>query len=202
MEIVTITCGGCNKSCKDPKVLVCGFYCELCMNKLLSGLDVDSNEFCCFFCDEFHKLPGKGFKRLNSMAKIQVKKKKTSYNEAHRDESFNELNNTLKDIKSSIDKIEFDLNNPIDSIKEHCLNQRNKIDLKVEELFKEINDLRDDLFKQIDTFETKCIASLYNNEDKLISYMDFLAETKEFYHKWTNFTFNSEISDTTIQNAL
>ena len=76
MDAELINCGGCSESCEDPRVLVCGCYCDTCVDKLLQSLNNDTNEFYCSFCDENHKLPGKGFKRYNSIANVQAKKRK------------------------------------------------------------------------------------------------------------------------------
>ena len=201
MEPESIICAGCSNACEDPKILICGCYCDDCVDKLLQGLNLDTNEFHCPSCDENHKIPGKGFKRYNSIANVQTKKRKVCLDEVYRGKSVEELKHSLNTIKSTVDKMEFDLKNPTEFIKEHCLNQRNKIDLKFEEMIKQINEKRDNLFRVLEDFENVCIESLDKNEAKTKNIQDFLTETKEFHAKWDSYLANLKITEDQVNEA-
>ena len=112
------------------------------------------------------------------------------------------MKNSLEGIKSRIDKIEFTLKNPIQIIQEHCVKQRNQIDLKVEELIKRLNEIRDDLFQRIETFEKESITSLEcRNESSNQNIKDFLNETNRFHEKWKNYLSNLKISEDQVSEA-
>ena len=117
MEFELITCGGCKESCTDPKVFVCGFYCDECVDKLLKKLDANSNELKCFFCKDLHKILVKGFKSYSSMVNLEAAKLKVCLDGVYRGKSVQELNVHLKVINSAIDTMGHDLSNPIEIIK-------------------------------------------------------------------------------------
>ena len=201
MDTELIICGGCKESCEDPRVLVCGFYCDVCLDKLFITLDTTSNEFKCVYCEDSHKIPTNGFKRYSSMANVKAKRRKVCLDEVNNSQFAEELNINLKEIKSKLDKIDHKLNNPSDIIKEHCLNEKNKIDLRVEELIEQINNQRDGLFKKIDDYEKECIESLSKNKDKSEIVQGFLTETRKFHEKWNNYLSNFKMSEDEISNA-
>ena len=67
------------------------------------------------------------FKRYSSMKGIAAKSiRQISFDEVVDDQSIEILKSLLESIKSSIDKIELKLKNPIDVIKEHFLKHRTK----------------------------------------------------------------------------
>ena len=57
-------CGGCQVTCESFKMLMCGIYCENCVNKLMNSFDSDTNVFDCLFCKEIHQIPYAGFKNI------------------------------------------------------------------------------------------------------------------------------------------
>ena len=194
-------CEGCKESSEDLSVLMCGFYCKTCIEKLVENLDTNSNEFHCFFCEETHKIPGKGFKRVHATYDDEKITEKFRIDDIYRSDLVEQLKVNLKDIKETIDKMKFNLNNPIDIIKEHCVKQRNQVDLRVEELIKEINDLRDGFLNEIDAFEKESIESLDINSVNSKHVQDFLTETNEFYVKWDSYLTNFKISDEEVKKA-
>ena len=202
MDTDFISCGGCKNFCEDPIVLVCGCYCDDCVDKLLNSRDPNCDEFRCLFCDENHKVPSKGFKRYKSIANVGIKKPRLSLGDVYRGESVEELKSSLKEIKSKIDLMEYSLNHPVEIIQDYCAKQRNKIDLKVEELFKRINEIRDDLFKKINNFEKESLESVNKNEEKCQNVKDFLNETINFHYEWDKYLSNLKISEEKVIEAI
>ena len=133
-------------------------------------------------------------KRRSSMANddVDAKKSKVCLNEEFLSKSVEELNTNLNVIINKVDQMRHKLNNPIDVIKEHSLNERIKIDLRVEQMVEQINNLRDDVFKKIEHYEKECIDSLSMNKDKSDIVQGFLTETQEFHDKWNNYLSNLE----------
>ena len=136
------------------------------------------------------------------MAGVAPKKQKLDLNELYRGEAIEKLQRCLNGIKSAIDKMEFEFNNPIDSIKEHCFKQKTKIDLRVEEMIKQIYDLRNGLFTEISTFEKESIESLSQNHRQYEKVKDLLAEPREFYDSWSSYLSNLKVSEDKVNNAL
>ena len=198
---LSITCEGCKEPSEDLSILLCGFYCKICIEKLLQQVDINTNEFECFFCKETHKVPSKGFKILHATGDDDNISEKLCKDYIYRGNLVEQLKDNLKEIKVNTDKMAFNLNNPIDFIKEHCVKQRNQVDLRVEELIKQINDYRDEFLNEINVFERESFESLDINQDYSKTVQDFLTETNEFCQKWDSYLTNSKITDEEVKNA-
>ena len=186
-----INCKDCDKLCEDATVLVCGLYCYDCLNKLLNSLDTNSNEFRCIFCDKTHKKPAKGFKRYNSMVSCSV----------YQVDSVEKFKISLNYMKSSLDEIKKDFENPEENIRDHYSEEKKDIDLHVDLTIRYIKNLRNSLFENIDHIEKKTIDALSENRQKFNIVNDFLTETNGFYDEWNNYLKQMSISNDEVNKA-
>lgn len=72
----------------------------------------------------------------------------------------------MSKIEKDIKEIETKLNSPEAKIREHCQKIRSQIDLNTEMIIERINSHRDELFKEVNSYEQMCIKSLKPIEKK------------------------------------
>ena len=79
----------CKTKLEDAKILLCGIYCDSCVNQLVSSVDETSKEFECNQCLEAHTIPKNGFKRWNIFDEINASE--STQEEIYRGESAQKL---------------------------------------------------------------------------------------------------------------
>ena len=138
------------------------------------------------------------------MANFDKNKRRKSMDDICPDKSV--MISQLNDMKLGIQKMENSFKSPMDLIKRYTLQHRQKINSRVEDLFNQINELSNSLFKKIDDFEKIVCDSDTKNETESEDIQNFITETNEFYQEWSSFLCNpDEISKeeaTNLYNLL
>jgi len=79
--------------------------------------------------------------------------------EVYRSKEVDALKNHLNDFQQKINLFAFGINNGVDRIKQHCLDLKNKVQLRTEEVIEQLQDHSAQLVKEIEQFEKICIKS-------------------------------------------
>ena len=157
-------CQHCSQQYDEPRLLPCGkTICTNCLHKIETNLlNKNKNELDCLMCHKMHQIPSEGFPLNEILLSLMQEKPK----EVFRSEQVESLKQNLTIAKEKLDSFTFDLNNSEFKIKEHCLELRRLVQLSTEKKISEINRLNQDLIDQIDDYETKCLKSKKQTNNK------------------------------------
>ena len=187
-----ITCKLCKTKNTELKILLCGIFCKNCVDELTINADVETREFICKSCNESHTIPKNGFKSWEALNEFYSKELKLK--DIYRGESAAKLKNNLKEIQNQIDHLDFSLANSIDVIKEHCLKLRTEVNLETELAIKQIQDIRDEMIQDIDTYQTNCISNLESNKVQTQEFDDIFNEMRSFHKEWSEYLKHYQIN--------
>jgi len=192
--IETISCSKCQEKLDEPRILPCGdTVCSSC----ISSIHVDNKKYECILCPEQHAMPEKGLpinKKLLILIAVQP-------SEVYRSEAVETLKNKLNDLNRNINSLSFGVINPIDKIKEYCIDLTNKIQLATEEAIEHLNKLNEEAINQVKTYENECIKTFEMREDIKEAFNKTIKDLKLFYSKWSEYLKQTQISDEEIKNA-
>ena len=139
----------------------CKKICLQCL-KTIRTIEADdelSKHFKCFMCDEDHLMPKKGLPTCETLSILLEEKP----NEVYRSQNVETLKSNLNEIRLHLDKIDYDFNNGVDIIKEHCIELRTVLQLATEQSILDINKFNEIMIKQIDNYEHECIGKFTQN---------------------------------------
>jgi hypothetical protein len=153
-----LICTFCSNIFKDPRLLPCGI--SACHECILSRCDLNK-QFTCLSCDEEHQPTNKEgiFYPNKSLVKIIT----ANAREVSRGPSVESLKSKLVEIKMMNEELKANLDNGVDQVRDHCVKLRNDVHLKTEILIEQIHQLNEELIKEIDDYEKKCIESYKKN---------------------------------------
>ena len=181
-----LNCIKCNQRLDEPRILPCGeticAYCHL-------SIEVKSEKFKCFVCDEDHFISEKGLPVNKRLLKVLALESK----EVFRGEKVKQLRMNLNAIQEDIKKFSFGINNAVDRIKELCLDLKNKIQIKTEEAIEQLNEHNKQLITEVEEFEKDSIKSYEANEKVNEEFRQFQQELEEFNLKWNEYLKQSVI---------
>ena len=194
-----IKCQLCQCKLTEAKIIPCGLFCNNCMGQLIKDLNKGSNEFNCDACNETHSIPKNGFKCWKGLNEFYSRE--LNLEEIYRGESAEKLKQHLDTIQKKIDEFDFKLTNGIDTVKEHCLKLKNEISLEAEVAIKRIQDVRDGLIGEIDSYEVNCVSNLEWDKSNKKRFNRFLKELRNFHQYWTDYLKKYQINDAEMADA-
>jgi len=143
-----------------------------------------NKKFVCKVCLKDHLIPDEKFPlndKINALIKSELI-------EISRGKEYEELKINLEKINSLEKLLLIDLDNGIEIIQEHCMEQIRLIQLSTENKIEQINKLNNELIGVIKKYEKKCIQSFLNRNDsikiamnKIISETDIFLKEKQAY---------------------
>ena len=144
-------------------------------------------------------VPKNGLKSWKALNKFYSKE--LNLEEIYRGESAEKLKKNLKDIQKQIEEFDFSLNNSVDLVKLYCANLRNEVDLEAEIAIKRIQDIRDEMIKEIDTYQANCISNLEAEKIQKEGFNGFIDELRSFHKEWSEYLKKYQINDVEINNV-
>ncbi len=195
-----LSCKNCEGRLDKPRILPCGnSICSFC----ISSIHLKENkEFQCLVCNELHEMPKNGLPLNNLAAEIlSIKSVKVS-----RGNAFESLQETLREIEKN--KIDFKncVNNSDDCIKEHCVELRDKVQLKTEQAICKIKDLSEKVIDEINEYEQEIIDLNKKNQDSLKFYDTIYKQLELFQLKMYDYLQLTNLNDAKLiklnQNAI
>ena len=194
-----IRCQMCQSKLVEAKILLCGHFCDSCLAELTKDTNDETREFTCKSCEEIHMIPKNGFKNWKALNEFYSKE--LNFEEIYRGESAENLKKNLIEIQKQIDSLNLTLANGVDLVNEHCLKLRNEVSLEAEITIKRIQDVRDDMIKEINSYEEICISNLKPDKLKKQNFEGFLNEMLNFQGKWNEYLKKYQINDAEIVKA-
>ena len=194
-----VECEMCQSKLKEAKILLCGHFCSNCVTQLTINVNETTREFQCKSCDEIHMVPKNGFKSWKALDKFYSKE--LNLEEIYRGESAEKLKGNLKQIQKQIDELDYSLTNSIDTVKEHCVNLRNEVDLEAEITMKRIQDIRDEMITEIDIYQANCISNLESDKIQKEGFSGFIDELRSFHKEWSEYLKKYQINDSEINTV-
>ena len=146
-------------------------------------------------------MPIKGFPINKFLLKLIEQKPK----EVYRGKLVEEFKVNLESIRTKNDQVEFDLNNAVERIKEHCINLRCQVNTAADIAILKINELSDSMFAEIEAYEKECIKSFQLNQVKesvqIQRFEQGIDQAEEFYKKWTAYLMNVQLDEAALTEA-
>jgi len=190
-----LNCIKCNQKLDEPRILPCGeTICAYCC----ISIEVENNKFKCFICKKDHSMPEEGLLINKRLLRILALKPK----EVSRGEKVKKLKEHLDRIQEDVSKLSFGIDNGVDRIKIHCLDLKNKVQLKTEEAIEQLNEHNKQIIKEIEDFERDCIQSFQANDKANNEFRKTKQELEEFNLKWNEYLKQTVISDEDVSEAI
>lgn len=192
--IEIISCSNCQEKLDEPRILPCG---ETVCSGCISLIQINNNQFECLLCHKQHKMPEEGLpisKKLLALISIQP-------SEVYRSEAAETLKKKLIDINQNEISLLFGLTNPVDKIKEYCIDLVNKIQIATEETIEQINKFNEKAIAQVKNYENDCIKAYKIENDTREEFNKTITDLKVFHSKWSNYLKQTKINDYQIETA-
>jgi hypothetical protein len=180
-ELENLTkCSLCKKIYEIPIILPCSE--RICHKDLNWLLDHKSNRFECFFCDEEHCLPEKGFRvdqKLNELINMKLYKLDLSKLEKNRLArlSCEKLHSDIVELKRLSEQPSLYLN-------EYFAQLRNEIDLKREQFKQRIEVIYKQMLDEVKEFEEECLSRMSGLECGSQEKVHEFEEMEDKVKKW------------------
>jgi len=156
-------------------------------------------EFKCIICQFDHIMPYNNDFPICEII-MDLLEKKSSH--VYRGQSVEQLNSNLDLINHELNQIKCDLNNPIDNIKEYCMNLRTQVQLSAESIILEISKLNEALVTKINCYENDLLENVKSNIHEISSHFEKpLKEIDEFHKKYSSYLSRSQINEQEVINA-
>jgi hypothetical protein len=156
------TCEICNKYYLNPIILPCGDnVCEEHVKQKTKITDNQEKEYQCELCQSKHKLPTVGF--IINKSFIQMMNKNL-----HLNEKTKTAIKKIDDLDSLNKEIDLIVKDPEHFIFNYFSEEKNKIDLKRETLFANINDISEEMINEIKKLEIESKSNLTEKKQNLI----------------------------------
>jgi len=170
-----LTCKHCNEIYKSPIALNCGdSLCKHHLEELVSKSS--TNNFICPICNEENS--NQNFKVAKLIDKL-IKK------ELHGFELDPIYEQTLNNFKIEIEKMSSLLKDPENFIYEEISELKRQVDLDREQLKNQIDELADDLIKQLDSYE-KMLRTDYKSNIDFSHYNDLVQQSEKELLEYKN----------------
>jgi hypothetical protein len=184
-----LTCKVCRKYFLNPLILPCGNHiCEMDVNKKLT--EKSTQIYKCDFCFKDHEAPENGFiqnRLLIDLLNMNL----------HLDSKTKTTQDVIDDLDSLNKEINVMVKDPEDFIYSYFSKEKNKIDLKRETSISKINDISDEMIKNIKQLELDSKSNLSEKKQNLIdpNKFDFKTLTDKV------FSWNEEIRNPLLEKS-
>ena len=186
-KLHTLKCDQCNlvfdEYCK-PKFLPCGkTICNTCEFNIIKG----NRQFKCGICEEYHYIPNDGFTVNKEMYDLITAKQA----EIPTTELYHQFELNLNNTKSLVERFDNFDTIAINTLNDHCLEEKRKVQLETEikkqniqednEKLEQINKLTEELIDVIDMYEQKCINDFFSKTESIkLAFNELLNEVNTF----------------------
>ena len=171
-----LLCKKCNGRLNEPRILPCGeSVCSYCV----STIQVQENKFNCLICSKKHTMPDEDLPISKLLSTILSLKPI----ELSRGTEFELLTKSKQEIQKKLAILKSLINNSDDFIKEYCIDLKNDVQLKTEQLIEQINEFSSEIISNIDIYEKE------NKQNKSVSLSDndeIVKELELFCEKTTS----------------
>jgi hypothetical protein len=196
-----LNCSKCSQRFDVPKVLPCGK--KICMQciQIIKIIDSDDElaQFKCLMCSDEHVMPKNGFPTCETLMILLNEKP----NEVYRSQNVETLKKNVNEIRLHLDKIDYDFNNGVDIIKEHCIELRTLLQLATEQSIMDLNKFNEIMIKQIDNYEKECISKFTQNNRLIRDKFDLIIkETNNFDEEVITYLKRFQIDDIDVQKLI
>jgi len=187
-----LLCKQCEGRLDIPKILPCGeTICSFCETSIQIN---ENNMFDCLVCKDKHEMPKNGFLISKALSEIlSIKLTKVS-----RGKAFNLLEKSLDNMLKKRSYIKFGIKNRTDFVREYCIDLRNDAQLATEDVIQQINDINEEIIKEIDEYEKDLIEFNQTRPESLDSFNKAAKKLKKFHKIKTEYLNQNEVDDETL----
>jgi hypothetical protein len=186
--VASLNCPKCDTKFVDPRIIVpcCETLCLSCIESLTVGDEIN-----CHFCVGCkHSIPPNGFASNKTILQLLDLRA----NEFYRGSNIE----TLKAKLARIQNLAYDFKEQMATstliVHKHCREVKTQIDLFVETKKQQLDNLRDELLKKIDSYEQECAEKCHNHNtgDNKTLHID---QVNQFVHELTAYLTNFKIDE-------
>ncbi len=172
-----------------PKILDCfKTICTACETNIVNGA-TENNRFKCGICEQIHSIPTEGLvvnQRIYDLLTTNTAK-------ISRGENFDRLYGNLEKLEANLKMQNYNLENALDILTEHCDEQTRLIQYSTEKKIENIYNKSDLFIEAVKTYKQKCTSVFSNRKEQLKNKMDvvtariqdFIQEKKEYLRQDT-----------------
>ncbi|CAF0955677.1 unnamed protein product [Brachionus calyciflorus] len=181
-DLESLICPYCNKYLDEPKVLPCG---ENACSKCLP----ETGNFNCLLCSESHSVSTNGYpinKILSKALENTIKSEKLDNKAQSFMVNIEDTEKKLSELKLKMVQLEAE-------VVQNCNSIINEIDLTAEDKINQINNIREDLIKEVKEYQDRCLnnltkfskdhAQLLDQVNLLRKDIDLILTRKNFHDK-------------------
>ena len=189
-----LNCKKCERSLDEPRILQCGeTICSLCS----SSIFVDSNyQYDCLVCSKKHDMNKQGLPLIKSILEM-LSLEPCEYS---RGDAAEKMNESLKIVKTKIEKLALTMENGVDRVKDFCKNLKEEVKLASENTIQQINYLREKMIAEIESYQNECIQAHCKEKIKEFK-TETVEEMKLFHTKWSDYLKQIKIADQPLLEA-
>jgi len=194
-----LKCRECNQKFDEPRILPCGSsVCTVCLGKISKTLEKATHydSFKCSVCQANHKILKDAEFPVNYHIQGLLQKFPV---DIYRGDIIEKFKSNLKFIETGVRKMENDLKNSIDKVKEHFIEVRCDIDLATEAAIEQIKHHGNELIELANDYEKKTIASISSIDLKCkMEFEEQILQMHEFSSKNRDYLVKALISDNEV----
>lgn len=191
-----LKCKKCKERLDEPRIVGCGAaICSACVSNL--NINQTSKKYDCVVCSRSHQMPDENLPVSESLLVLLSMQP----NEVYRSKSVELFKDSLNDIYSKMNSINYGVNNGLDQIKEYCFDLRHEVQLTTEQSIQKIYGTNEKFIKKIDDYEKERIENFQINDQMKESFIKLIKELETFYYKWTKYLSQIKIDDQEIAEA-
>jgi len=199
-----LKCPSCLQKLVSPRLLPCGDL--ICLRCIQFTKIQNSNLYKCPACLEIHTFQAENLPKIKMLEKLLNK----DANEVYRNRDVEKLKEKLANLNAKTEKLENHFAHPHETIKEHCKNLLDQIDLATEKAHQLINEFHDSFYNQVKTYEKECLDhfdNLKRNKDTILtqdlkSIETVLCEARVFFQQKVDYFRRFKIDDDEINRSL
>jgi hypothetical protein len=193
-----LKCPQCQQRLVEPRNIPCGVsVCTNCVEKLIENeLSNLKEKFKCFYCNEEHEIPKKGFPLSMHLKKLLEKEP----NEVYRGKLAEELKTQLKTINAQYQDMDLSLTNGLEKIKERCSLLKHQIQIKAKSQIEQINKLSNEMQHEVDDYEKECIESFEKSVETKEKMKQELSKVKSFCESSSKYLIQFKIDDDKVSS--
>jgi vacuolar-type H+-ATPase subunit H len=189
-----LLCKHCKERLKKPKLLPCGeTICSSCEKKI----KVDNKIYECLICKKNHEMPKNGLPNIKSLLRI-LSIMPTNVSSEKLNDSLEKL---LDEINNKINFIKHGIENSNDLIQVHCIDLRNDVQLKAEQVIRQVNDISAKLIEEIDEYEKELIDLNRSKSESLDAFNAIAKELESFHGINSEYLAENELDYNLINKA-
>jgi len=172
-----LICKICDNKMVDPRILPCGMsVCHRCVDLIA---DTNKKRIKCENCAKIHEIPDEGF-CINQIAQEMLK---FEAREVFRTSQIEEFKKLLDILNATKESIESTLECGDATIRDHCDNVRNDMQLAIEQAHAKLDEIHKDFMDEIDNHEKECQAKFKSIKQNKVDIEKALNESNELLTK-------------------